>query len=85
MEVYVNNILVKSTKEIDHVRDLEEAFNALYQHRMKLNSTKCAFDVIDGRLLRFMVTHRCIEANLEKIHALIDMQHPISKKEVQPL
>lgn len=72
MEVYVNNILVKSTKEIDHVRDLEEAFNALYQHRMKLNSTKYAFGITTRRFFKFMITHRGIKVNPKKIQALLN-------------
>ena len=51
--------------------------------RMKLNPNKCAFGVAAGRFLGFMVTQRGIEANPEKIRAIIDMQHPSTKKDVQ--
>ena len=52
---------------------------------MKLNPTKCAFGVASGKFLGFMVTQRGIEANLEKIKAILDMKHPSNKKEVQQL
>ena len=49
---------------------------------MKLNPTKCTFGVASGKFLGFMVTQRGIEANLEKIKAILDMKHPSNKKEV---
>ena len=52
---------------------------------MKLNPTKCAFGVISGKILRFLVSQQGIEANPEKIKAIIDMRHPDIKKEVQQL
>ena len=45
MKVYIDDMLVKSAEIHDHIRDLEEAFSMLRRHRMKLNLTKCAFDV----------------------------------------
>ena len=52
---------------------------------MKLNPSKCAFGVASGKFLGFMVSHRGIEANLEKIKAILDMKPPQSIKEVQSL
>ena len=52
---------------------------------MKLNPTKCAFGVTSGKFLGFLVSQRGIEANPEKIKAIIDMRHPDIKKEVQQL
>jgi hypothetical protein len=63
MEVYVDDILVKSLLPIDHVEDLQEAFRVLKQYRMELNPTKCAFEVSLGKFLGFMVSSRGIEAN----------------------
>jgi hypothetical protein len=63
MEVYVDDILVKSLLPIDHVGDLQEAFRVLKQYRMELNPTKCAFEVSLGKFLGFMVSSRGIEAN----------------------
>ena len=85
MEVYVDDMLVKSKEEVDHIKDLREAFETLRRHRMKLNPAKCAFGVASGKFLGFMVTQRGIEANPEKIKAILDMKHTSSKKEVQRL
>ena len=52
---------------------------------MKLNPSKCAFGVSSGKFLGFMVSHRGIEANPEKIKAILDMKSPQSIKEVQSL
>ena len=85
MEVYVDDMLVKSIEAEEHIKDLQEAFGTLKKHRMKLNLTKCAFGVASGKFLGFMVTQRGIEANPEKIKAILDMKHPSNKKEVQRL
>ena len=64
MEVYINDMLVKSKECSDHAMHLQEAFDLLREYGMKLNPTKCAFRVNTGRFLGFMVTQRGIEANL---------------------
>ena len=74
VEVYVDDMLVKSLDEGKHLDDLQETFNTLRQYSMKLNPSKCAFGVASGKLLGFMVSHRGIETNLEKIKAIIDMK-----------
>ena len=85
MEVYVDDMLVKTPEEADHLEDLEEAFNNLRIHQMKLNPSKCAFRVTSGKFLGFLVSERGIEANPEKIRAILDMRQPSSKKEIQQL
>jgi hypothetical protein len=85
MEVYVDDILVKSILPIDHVSDLQEAFRTLKQYLMKLNPAKCAFEVSSGKFLGFMVSSRGIEANLKKIQAILDMQSPKNTNQVQQL
>ena len=85
MEVYVDDMLVKSAQLSDHVRDLEETFCTLRRHRMRLNTTKCAFGVTSKKFLEFLISQWKIEANPEKIKAIIDMRHPDTKKEVQQL
>lgn len=54
-EVYVNDLLVKSMEFAQHVEDLREAFQDLRQYQMKLNSTKCTFEVQSGKFIKFMV------------------------------
>jgi hypothetical protein len=66
-------MLVKSIQAAEHVADLEETFNTLPKHEMKLNPTKCAFGVSSGKFLGFLVSHRGIEANLEKVKAVLEM------------
>ena len=85
MEVYVDDILVKSKVASDHVAHLAEMFKILWAYRMKLNPLKCAFGVASGKFLGFMVNQRGIEANPEKIQALLDMHSPSKTKEVQSL
>ena len=85
MEVYVNNILVKSKEEPAHMDDLQETFTTLRRYQMKLNPSKCAFGVASGKFLGFMVSQREIEANLEKVRAILEMASPKTVKEVQKL
>jgi hypothetical protein len=73
IEAYVNDIVVKSKKTRDLVPDLTEVFAKLRQHRVKLNPEKCVFGVPRGMLLSFVVSERGIEANPEKILAIIDI------------
>jgi hypothetical protein len=60
MEVYVDDMLVKSAESIAHVSDLHEAFGTLKQYGMKLNPAKCAFGVSSGKFLGYMVSSRGI-------------------------
>ena len=85
MEVYVDDMLVKSTKKKNHIDDLAEAFDVLKKYRMKLNPAKCAFGVASGKFLGLMVSQRGIEANPDKIKAILDMAPPRTIKEVQKL
>ena len=74
MEVYVDDMLVKSQDEKGHLDNLQETFDTLRQYHMKLNPSKCAFGVSSGKFLGFMVSHRGIEANPDKIQAILDMK-----------
>ena len=85
MEVYVDDMLVKSREELTHLDDLKETFATLKQYQMKLNPTKCVFGVASGKFLSFIVSQRGIEANPEKVQAIINMTSPKTVKEVQKL
>jgi len=85
VEVYVDDMLVKSLDEKKHLDDLKETFDTLRRHQMKLNPNKCAFGVSSGKFLGFMVSQRGIEANPDKIRAILDMEPPKNIKEVQSL
>ena len=67
MEVYIEDILVKSVKVGLHVNHLAEAFQVLKDYKMKLNLIKCAFGVSAGKFLGFIVNGCGIEANPDKI------------------
>ena len=56
VEVYIDDMLVKSKEEDDHLKDLEEMFITLRKYQMKLNPSKCAFGVSFGKCLGFMVS-----------------------------
>ena len=85
MEVYIDDMMVKSTTGELHIAHLSEAFQILRNYNMKLNPAKCAFGVSAGKFLGFIVNRRGIEANPDKIKAMLDMPSPSGIKEVQRL
>ncbi|XP_074362555.1 uncharacterized protein LOC141702841 [Apium graveolens] len=85
MEVYIDDMLVKSKDDEDHVAHLAEMFHILRKYRMKLNPKKYVFGVESRKFLWFMINHREIEANPTKIKALLDIKSPTSVKQVQIL
>jgi hypothetical protein len=70
---------------VSHVHDLHKAFETLKQYEIKLNPVKCAFGVSSGKFLGYMVSSRGIEANPEKIQAILEMQSPKTMKQLQHL
>ena len=78
-------MLVKSRREEDYLEDLKETFDTLRSYNMKLNLGKCAFGVMAGKFLGFMVSQRGIEANPDKIRAIMEMKPPRNVKEVESL
>ena len=85
MEVYIDDMLVKSVKVELHVAHLAESFQVLKNYNMKLNPTKSAFGISAEKFLGFIVNSRGIEANPDKIKSVLDMQPPSNTKEVQRL
>ncbi|KAG7567619.1 Integrase catalytic core [Arabidopsis thaliana x Arabidopsis arenosa] len=85
MEVYIDDMLVKSLKKEDHIKHLEECFEILNRYQMKLNPAKCTFGVPSGEFLGYIVTKRGIEANPNQINAFLNMPSPKNFKEVQRL
>ena len=78
-------MLVKSLRENDHLDDLQETFDTLQSYNMKLNPSKCVFGLTTGKFLGFMVSHRGIEINSEKVLAIMELEPPRMVKEVQSL
>ena len=85
MEVYIDDMLVKSKERLDHTRHLQENFELLRRHNMRLNPFKCAFGGSSSKFLGFMVTQRGIEANPIQFKAIMDSQTPSFRKGVQQL
>ena len=74
---------MKSREARTFIQDLEETFASLRHVDLRLNPEKCVFGVTSGKLLGFLVYHRGIEANLEKVKAIEDMSPPQTLKEMQ--
>ncbi|XP_075515705.1 uncharacterized protein LOC142550517 [Primulina tabacum] len=85
IEIYVDDILIKTREMSCFIDDLTETFATLGKYEIKLNPAKCVFGVKSGKFLGFMVTDRGIEVNPEKIKAVIDMPSPQSTRDVQKL
>ena len=85
MEVYIDDMLVKSKQRPDHVANLQQTFDLLKKYGMKLNPLKCAFGVSACRFLGFMVTQRGIEANPTQLKTILQSPVPSSKKGIQQL
>ena len=76
IEVYIDDVVVKSKVESKHIGDLETIFEILRRHKLRLNATKCSFGVGSSKFLGYMVTHRRIEVDLDQIRAIHDLQPP---------
>jgi len=63
VEVYIDYMVVKSKKSEEHVLDLNEVFEILRHHKLRLNVSKCVFRVRSGKFLGYMITCRGIEVN----------------------
>jgi hypothetical protein len=82
---YVDDIVVKSVQRRDHISDLAETFPNLRVANLKFNPEKCVFSIHKGKVLGCLVSTKGIEANPDKIKALIEMQDPVFMKDVQKL
>jgi hypothetical protein len=85
VEPYVDDVVVETRNSSTLIDDLEETFASLREYRWKLNPNKCVFGVPSGKLLGFIISHRGIEANPEKISAITSMKVLTSIKDVQKL
>ena len=70
IEIYIDNMVVKSKVESEHVNDLGNIFEILRRHKLRLNASKCSFGVGSGKFLGYMVTYRGIEVNPDQIKAI---------------
>ena len=83
--MYIDNVVVKSKVESGHIDDLENIFEILRKHKLRLNVAKCSFGVGSGKFLGYMVTHHGIKVDPNQIKAINDLQPPWNPKEVQKL
>ncbi|RVW39840.1 Retrovirus-related Pol polyprotein from transposon 297 [Vitis vinifera] len=85
VEVYIDDIVVKSKTREQHILHLQEVFHLLRRYDMKLNPSKCAFGVSAGKFLGFMVSQRGIEVSPDQVKAVMETPPPRNKKEIQRL
>ena len=85
IEVYIDDMVVKSKIVSKHIGDLTNIFEILRGHKLRLNASKCSFGVDSGKFLGYMVTHQGIEVNPDQIKAINSLQPPRNPKEVQKL
>jgi hypothetical protein len=83
--IYVDDIIVKSTKQENHISDLQETFANFRRAGLMLNPEKCVFGVKKGKFLGCLVSTKGIEANPSKIEAILQMEPPKSRKGAQRL
>ena len=85
IEVYVDDMVVKSKVVSEHLGDLTNIFGILRKHKLRLNASKCSFGVGSRKFLGYMMTHRGIEVNPDQIKIINSLQPPQNPKEVQKL
>ncbi|RVW97362.1 Retrovirus-related Pol polyprotein from transposon 17.6 [Vitis vinifera] len=83
VEVYVDDMIVKSRDRSNHLAALGRFFERIRQFRLRLNPKKCTFGVTSGKLLGYMVSERGIEVDPDKIRAILDMPAPRTEREVR--
>ena len=81
VEVYIDDIVVKSKQEGRHIEDLQGTFEVLRQHKLRLNAEKCVFSVGAGKFLGYLITNRGTEINLDQIDAVRHLNPPSNLKE----
>ena len=82
IEVYIDNMVAKTSESQGHYSDLFEIFSQLQQHNMRLNPNKCAFGVQANKFLGFMLTNQGIEANPKKCKLILEIRSHANMKEV---
>jgi hypothetical protein len=83
VQVYIDDVVITTREEATLIGDLRETFNNLDRYKLKLNPTKCSFGDPAGQLLGFLVSSRGIEANPEKIQAILTIAKPTKLHKIQ--
>ena len=82
IKIYIDDMVVKTKVEFEHINDLGNIFEILRKHKLCLNAFKCSFGVGSGNFLGYMVTHCRIEVNPDQIKTINNLQPPQNPKEV---
>ena len=82
IEVYIDDMVVKSKVVFEHVGDLRNIFKILRKYKLRLNASKCSFGMGLGKFLGYMGTHREIEVNPDQVKVINNLQPPRNPKEV---
>lgn len=82
MEIYVDDIVIKSKTRTEHIHHLKEAFWKMSKFYMKLNSLKCAFSIRVKKFDGFIMTQRMIEINSAQVKAMLETLTPFNKEEM---
>jgi hypothetical protein len=85
IKVYIDDVVITTRKQESLISDLQETFDNLNRYKLKLNPTKCSFGVSAGQLLGFLVSARGIEANPEKIQAILIIGKPAKLHDMEKL
>ena len=85
VEVYIDNVVVKSKEVEDHIADLRKVFERTRKYVLKMNPTKCAFGVSAGQFLGFLVHESGIEVTQRSVNAIKKIQPPENKTELQEM
>ena len=82
IEVYIDDMVVKSKVESKHVNDFRNIFGILRKHKLRLNASKCSFGASYGKFLRYMVTYGKIDVDPNQVRAINNLQAPQNPKKV---
>jgi len=82
IEVYVDDMIAKSTSEQEHLINLRKLYERLRKFKLRLNPAKCTFGVRSGKLIGFIVSQKGIKVDPDKVRAILEMPHPCTEKEV---
>jgi hypothetical protein len=85
MEVYIDNVVVKSVGSKEHMTDLKLSLERMKKYGLRMNPLKCAFEVRLGRFLGFIVHEHSIQISPKKIESIGKIGEPLCKKDVQKL
>jgi hypothetical protein len=77
VEVYIDDIVLKSAGLNSHLANLHLAFEKMCQYGLKMNRLKCAFGVSAGKLLGFIIHEHGIEIDPKKVESIKKVKAPI--------